>query len=545
MKNKKWKRLLALGMMVVMTLSFAACGSSEEKPASNTGKESSADANGEKAETTTGDEGISADSPYKGMGFDLSEPVEIVAYAIGERPVDMDMVLEKLNNEYLIPWLNATLNVQFISWGDVGTKYSLLLAGGDKIDLMYTASWCHYNTEAAKGAFKELTPDFLQTYMPYSYEVQAPESWDQVSISGKIYAIPKNNAGFNNYNVVAIRSDLADKYGIGEINSWDTLKDALYTLAENETQNGIYANGQRGSAEFADHLWWQVVEAEPLASGFDFMYYTHGKEDLPDWDKDVFYKYLSEDYLELCLEMAEMASKKVWSPDRINDTTDPMVNFESGKTATFIWNSSVVSSGQNLEKNGVGTFEVYDVTPNCKAMRGSYADDTMAIAAVSENPERAALVLDCLKGFPEVNNLVVGGIEGVHYTLSEDGRRIVGESAENFQWGCWAWGITGKDSPALYDEDPRSTFFGETCEAKEYAPIAAGFSFDKANVEAEMAVITALVDEYGSSFNLGMFGDQTEEKYNEFVEKLKAAGVDKVMEECKRQYGEFCAKKAQ
>lgn len=33
------------------------------------------------------------------------------------------------------------------------------------------------------------------------------------------------------------------------------------------TQNGIYANGQRGNAEFADHVWWQHIEAEPLASG--------------------------------------------------------------------------------------------------------------------------------------------------------------------------------------------------------------------------------------------------------------------------------------
>ena len=511
MKNKKkWKKLIALGMTVVTTLAFGACGSNDKAPAANASTKGGTGTEN----VTASDDGISDDSPYKGMGYDLAEREEVVAYVIGERPVDMDMVLDKLNNEYLIPWLNATLNVQFISWGDMGTKYSLLLAGGDKIDLMYTSAWCHYNTEAGKGAFKELTPEFLQTYMPHSYPIQAAESWDQVSISGKIYAIPKNNAGFNNDNVVAIRSDLADKYEIGDINSWDSLKNALYVLAENETQNGIYANGQRGSNEFGDHLWWQVKGAEPLASGYEFMYYTHGEEALPDWDKDVFYKYLSDDYLELCLEMAEMAEKKVWSPDRINDTTDPMVNFESGKTASFIWNSSVVSSGQNLEKNGVGTFKVYDVTPDCKAMRGSYADDTMAIAAVSEIPERAALVLDCLKAFPEVNNLVVGGIEGVHYTLAEDGRRIVGDAAENYQWGCWAWGITGKDSPALYDEDPRSTFFGELCESKEYAPIAAGFTFDKSVVEAEMSVIGALVEEYGQSFNLGMFGDKTEEKYN-------------------------------
>lgn len=457
----------------------------------------------------------------------------------------MDMVLEKLNGEYLEPWLNTTLDMKFLSWSDVQTKYSLLLAGGEKVDLMYTSSWCNYNSEAGKGAFKELTPEFLQTYLPYSYEIQAPESWDQVMISGKIFAIPKNYAVFNNYNMIAVRKDLMEKHGIGEINSWDTMKEALYTLAEKETQNGIYANGQRGNAEFADHVWWQNIEAEPLASGFDFMYFTHGEEKLPDWDKDVFYKYTAPECLELYLEMAEMAKKNVWSPNKINDTSDAQTNFESGKTASFIWNSTIVSAGDNLEKAGIGTYEIFDVTPNTKAQRGSYADDTIAIPNASKIPERAALVLDCLKGFPEVNNLVVGGIEGVHYEMTDDGKRKLGESADKYGWGCWAWGITGKDSPQLYSEDPRSSMMDEMCTAKEYTPVASGFTFDKKNVEAELAVIGSIVQEYGASFNIGLFGDETEAKYQEFVGKLEEAGLSKVMEECRVQYEAFCERKGQ
>ena len=36
------------------------------------------------------------------------------------------------------------------------------------------------------------------------------------------------------------------------------------------------------------------------------------------------------------------------------------------------------------------------------------------------------------------------------------------------------------------------------------------FNFDYNPVSAEWAVISALVTEYGTSFNLGMFGDETE-----------------------------------
>lgn len=532
MRRKYVNKVLSLTLVTAMGMSVVACGAKSDVQIEQ-------DATPTANQAVVSNEGIAENSPYKDKGFDLSQHEVIALYAVGERPQDMDMVLEKLNKEYLNPWLNATLDVEFISWGDLGTKYSLLLSGGEKVDLMYTSSWCNYNSEVGNGAFKELTPEFLQTYLPYSYEQQAPESWDQVAISGKIYGIPKNFSTFTSYNVFVLRSDLAQKYNIGEINSWDSMKEALYVIAENETQNGIYANGQRGSNEFGDHLWWQHVGADALASGYDFMYYINEDGSLPDWEEDVFYKYTSDDCLKLYLEMAEMAEHNVWSPTRINDTADPQVNFESGKTASIIWNSAAISTGKKMEDAGVGTFEVYDVTPNAKARRDSYANDMMAIPASSQVPERAALVLDCIKGFPEVNNLVMGGIEGVHYTETEDGKRMPAASADAYPWGAWAWGIPSKDTLGEYSEDPRNNFFGDICEEKEYAPVAAGFSFDSQPVETELAVINSIVGEYSSSFNLGMFGDETEAKYHEFIEKLEAAGLDIVMEECKRQYEIF------
>jgi len=85
----------------------------------------------------------------------------------------------------------------------------------------------------------------------------------------------------------------------------------------------------------------------------------------------------------------------------------------------------------------------------------------------------------------------------------------------------------------------------EMCTAKEYTPVASGFTFDKKNVEAELAVITSIVQEYGASFNIGLFGDETEAKYQEFIGKLEEAGLSKVMEECRVQYEAFCERKGQ
>ena len=47
---------------------------------------------------------------------------------------------------------------------------------------------------------------------------------------------------------------------------------------------------------------------------------------------------------------------------------------------------------------------------------------------------------------------------------------------------------------------------------------------------------------YEYSFSLGIYGDNTEAKFNEFKGKLEAAGLDKVTEAMKTQYEAFAAK---
>lgn len=534
MKGKRLKRLGIIALAAV-TIMLSACGSNGE------GNSKSADkaGNAEDVSQESKEEGISADSPYAGKGFDLSDHKDLVMYALSDRPAAMDAVLEKLNTEYLEPWLNVTLRIEFLPWGVASERYPLVLSGGDPVDLIYSAAWMNYASEVGNGAFMELTPEFLQKYLVYSYADQPETSWDQASIDGKIYGVPKSYAEFNVYNMALFRQDLLDKYKIGAIDSWDKLMSALLTIAENERENGIYANGQRGNDEML-YTWWQENDIAFLTSGYDFMYHTHNSEELPNWEEDVEYVYFMPEFYEYCVQMNELAAAGVWDPNKINDTTDVQMLFESGRVASMLWNASINSAGKNMENSGVGTYQIYDVTPNAKASRGSYADGMMSIPNNSKEPERAALVLDCIRGFQEVNLLLVGGIEGEHYTLTEEGYRQPGPKMEDYPWQSWAWGIQRYDEPVAYDEDPRQLYFKETCEAKEYQPKVAGFTFSPTNVETEMAVVNSVVGEYRASFTLGMFGDDLDAKYEEFLGKLRDAGIDKVMEECRAQYEAYC-----
>jgi len=70
-----------------------------------------------------------------------------------------------------------------------------------------------------------------------------------------------------------------------------------------------------------------------------------------------------------------------------------------------------------------------------------------------------------------------------------------------------------------------------------------GFVFDETPVKTELAVINSIRDEYVSSFEVGLFGSNTDAKFEEFKTKLEKAGLQKVQDEMIKQLEEYKTKK--
>ena len=131
MKNK-WMKKLSVLVAVVMAAGLCACSG-----AADTGQEGSGAAPvQETAQEQARDEEVSPESPYYGKGYDLAETETIVLYVLGDEPKDMEKVLEEANSKYLLPNLNSNLEIKFLNWSDYQTKYSLVLAGGENVDLI-------------------------------------------------------------------------------------------------------------------------------------------------------------------------------------------------------------------------------------------------------------------------------------------------------------------------------------------------------------------------------------------------------------------------
>lgn len=112
-----------------------------------------------------GTEQVASETQGEEAALDTSEFVKLYGYLLGSpEPAFNDVMAEM--NKMLKEDLNCEMEINFIDWGVLDSKYPLLLAAGEEIDWIYTADWCHYAAEANKNAFMEIDMDMVKQCMP-------------------------------------------------------------------------------------------------------------------------------------------------------------------------------------------------------------------------------------------------------------------------------------------------------------------------------------------------------------------------------------------
>lgn len=529
-----------------MTVSgLAACGDSgsggtnapedEGKTAGAVTDASAGDQTGTAPEGTKAGGAADPSDPY--AGIDTSEPVEITMYVIGSEATDKDLVVEQIN-ERLQEKINATLDLQVIPLSEFATRYPLVLSGGEKVDLIYVGGMVNFTENASKNAFMELTDEFLNTYMPQTMATMPKQAWKQSQIGGKLYRVPRNQSTYSSYYpLVAIRGDLREKYNLPELTSFEDYENYLFTIAENET--GIY--GFYNMPTFIPAIFAYAEVKNNMLQIIKGDYFVW-KDDGTFSTDEVEYYYLTDEYRQYALQMAEWAKKGVWPSDAIAGTVSPTDYFAQGRSASVnISLDQVDGTIANAAANGITDVEVYDIFPGTTSRLSDYAGDAIAIPYSSENPERAAMVLDLLKNDEELNLLFVGGIEGEHYIYDEaSNTRSDGPSAANYAWDGFGWAIRNSWNPTLEKSGLTLSLTGPIEERTlgDYWPCD-GFAFDNTPVKTQKSVVESLVSEYSTSFDLGVFGDDTEAKLDEFIGKLQEAGIEDIKAEYLRQLSEY------
>ncbi len=484
----------------------------------------------------------SAVSAADAAAANLMQPDTVTGYLIGPQPDDMPAVMEAVNKKLAID-LNTSLEVNFINWGELSSRYPLVLAAGEGVDWIYTANWCQYFTEAPKDAFFELTPDTLNRWMPKHMATTPIPAWADTKVNGRIFMIPTATPD-KKYPVMLIREDLRKKYNIPDIARFADLEPYLAALKEHEPglvpmnlDNGYDITTCRftlmGEYGFLPGVVCEGVTFNSEDPAFNVVAYT----DEPALTS----------YRRACLLMKSWYDRQYTNPNPFANSVRSKESFQEGKSGVALGNLYDVDANILVaESMGFDVKVVPLLSKSGRYVRDPYINNGVALSASNRHPERTMMVLDLVMENPAYNNLVSFGIEGRNYTLTEDGKvrlstPVPGKSPIYTHTGFW---FTNKDQWA-----PMADWPEQYAELRAHAndvlfdmPLSA-FAFTNSNAKTELTLVAAAFKRYGDPLAVGAVQD-VDETLRVMADLMKSAGVDVLKQEAKIQMKDFLAARA-
>ncbi len=510
---RNFKKSLAVFIsLIILATSLSACGGKTEDSSSTGSKDGVTD-------------------PSK-----LS-PVELVWYVVGDPHKDQKMVDDEVNKK-LKKGLNTTIKLKFIGWVEWQSKYNLLLTSGEKIDMIFASTWANFTKYARAGAFKDVK-ELLPKYAPKTWASIPKDDWRWVTYNGKIYAIPCTSEEYTPSGFF-YREDLRKKYNLPEIKDVASIEAYLDGIKKNE--KGMVPFGGNPNDEVYS-LFFNSNKFEAV-QGNEFSILQARSYDTP---MDIVAYPMTQEFEDYVKMMKQWADKGYWSRDAISSKTAPIDEMKAGKSAVAWMNPSTARGDMLGFKKDHPDWEMgYFPFTRLKgyAIPNSPINNGMAIPKSAANPERSLMVLDKFRNDIDYWRLTTWGIEGYHWSLSEDGKtKLMPAKGQDpkvnpgFWTTSWGWNVAKNDLPPDKDWDGWKPLNDEF-KSMTKPNIFAGVFIDYDSVKTENAAINDLKSKYETPLALGLVPDP-EKTLNEYRDKLKAAGIDKFTEEVKKQVAQY------
>jgi putative aldouronate transport system substrate-binding protein len=455
------------------------------------------------------------------------QPYDVSIVYHGKPQKDDALVQEKLN-EYLKGKINTTVTMQPIAPADYKKKTELMMNTGEKMDLVFTASWLDFSANVTKGAFLELDA-LLDKYGQETKKLLHPLYLEAPRYKGKLYAVPTNKE-ITQGKAFTFRKDIVDKYQIpiDKISKMEDLEPYFEKIKKGEPEmvNNYVAGGPASFMMYESKSNYRPIGPVPAKLPMFFLDYK---------STDMKVKtVLDQDIFDLNKADAEMFRKYYEKGYTNADAATVTTNIADIRKQGKIWvQSTVWKPGSDIEMKLSDNFDwVSHVIEEPIVTTDLATGSMLSISRTSKNPERAMMVLNYLHTDPYVINLIVNGIEGKHYKKVGP-NRIEPIKDSGYDSGLfWVLGnqFLNYMKPGQPDDlyDSWKKFNND---AKRFPLI--GFVFDDMNVKNEIAQLTTIVNEY-KVISTGAVPNPSK-LLEERNTKLKAAGLEKVKTELQTQ----------
>jgi len=524
--NSRKILITLLAIMMIVSIA-AACSSDSGNSGSSSGSNSGTGSNtSTNAGTDSGTDtaGSAAEEPAL-EHYDLTMVLPI----IGAIPSDIELVQDELN-KITEARINTTVTIEPVSVGNYIQQLNLKSSSGEKMDISFMFGGVGlYEQFAASGKYLEMD-GLLEEYGQGIIEAVGEEYVYTPRLNGKLYAIPTVGS-FGSAAGYHMRKDIVEKYKIdvASIKTLEDVENVLKLIKDNEPELiPIAMSGGIAPGSI-------IVDYDTLGGGAGVLPYDSQDMKLVNmWEMPTVVERIN-------------AARKWFQAGYVNRdaaTTSvlPQDLYASGRAFSYLAPVGADSATSVTMSSGIETV-VVELTPPY-VTTGSVMKGLWTIAHQSEDPARAMMFLNLMYTDPDVVNLLAWGIEGKHYVRVGDNQADLAEGLNPQTSGYYmytsAW-MMGNPKLAYLsvNEDPNKWANEEIWDANAIPSPALGFAFNAEPVKNEMVAVQNVSDQY---YGILMTGSvDPAEKLPEFIEKMKSAGMDKIMEEKQRQLDEWLA----
>ncbi len=438
-------------------------------------------------------------------------------YNIGAVQKDEEKVMEKVN-EMLGEKYGLELDLQVVDSGAYGEKINMIISSGEEFDLCFTSNWLNqFSVVAAGGGFMDVTEKLKNNYKDL-YNSLPEFVWTAGTYNNQIMAVP-NYQQLYYHSAAFMPQRIVDKYDI-DLSKIDSIDDPDFE----EMLKRISEGGEDAyTIKPYDFAGASVKEQIPFTE-ISFLYVdpvTHKVSsywDLESMEKDLL---MFRDWYKKGYIRKDVISAK-------NSANDDKY---------CIWASGYAPGKPEAESRKAGEPITYVTLKDVAIPNGAGVSTMTGISATSKNPDAALKLLQAVNTDKELFNMIVYGIEGEHYNKIDDNLvATVEDTRYDKTANAWSYGnafnafyVEGGAPVGSYEEIDKVNR-----EAKR--SFILGMTPDLTNIKSEVSKIFAVLSEYqyiryGAEDPLPLL--------EEMRAKMKAAGMDKVIEDVQRQVDEF------
>ncbi|SFJ68735.1 putative aldouronate transport system substrate-binding protein [Paenibacillus sp. UNC496MF] len=540
MKTQSKKAMMIGTLALMLGTALAACGSNGNNGSSaDNGAANIQSANGAKgADGAAGPNGGTAAGTDATASPDLSKHVKLTWAALGDPPKDFDAVKARLN-EMTNKDLNADVDFVWIGWGDLDSKYPLMLMSGQNVDMIYTAGWLDYSGNAKKGAFTELTKDMLDRYAPNAEQKLPPEAWSNATVDGKIIAVPRNFLEYQDAGLAA-RGDIMEKAGLTTLSNLDDVETYLAAAKEADPKVVPFNTG----ASVGDYPLTSFVTRKKALVSVPGLPANMLQFDPLETKPQLTSSFDDPDLLAAYPKIRDMFLKGYINKNVLNNKTPSRDAFKAGQSALAAYGDNQFRDAYNDINAAHPDWRVsfQSFSPEGPFIKLAYDSGMMAIPSASENKERALLFMDKFFSDPNYYMLMIYGIEGKHWAYTADKSQIEVPAGSDpslypkwqYPWGFGDW--VGFNKPSTTDYPDYAKHVEYMRSAAKDNPYA-NFKPNIDSIKNEIAALNNVFLKYGGALAYGAV--DPDDALKKAAAELKAAGYDKVKAGIQKQLDAF------